>query len=212
MVNILGKFPPRGRQQAARVDDVSAARSGLPGRASTSRSRWSGAWTSPAKGSIPTRHRALQAAGPGALPPKGWRNSRRRRRRPGRLRVPPRRRRRGRRRRRSSSTRAASAAAPRPAAHAARQATSWSASTSARTRSRRRSTPTGARRCGAGWPRWVRDGGCLPDEVPELRRDLTAPSIGSRASTSKGTRRILESKKKMKKRGLPSPDDGDGSR
>jgi phage terminase large subunit len=57
--------------------------------------------------------------------------------------------------------------------------------------------------------RWVRDGGCLPDEVPELRRDLTAPSITVESSTSKGTRRILESKKQMKKRGLPSPDDGD---
>jgi phage terminase large subunit len=57
--------------------------------------------------------------------------------------------------------------------------------------------------------RWVRDGGCLPDEVPELRRDLTSPSITVESSTSKGTRRILESKKAMRKRGLPSPDDGD---
>jgi hypothetical protein len=56
---------------------------------------------------------------------------------------------------------------------------------------------------------WVREVACLP-AVPELRRDLTAPKIGTTSTTSKGTRRKLESKKEMKKRGLPSPDDGDG--
>jgi len=56
---------------------------------------------------------------------------------------------------------------------------------------------------------WVRDVGCLP-EIPELRRDLTAPNIGTESTTSKGTRRSLESKKQMRARGLPSPDHGDG--
>jgi phage terminase large subunit len=56
---------------------------------------------------------------------------------------------------------------------------------------------------------WVRHVGCLPD-VPELRRDLTAPNIGTESNTSHGTRRLLESKKKMLARGLPSPDHGDG--
>jgi hypothetical protein len=56
---------------------------------------------------------------------------------------------------------------------------------------------------------WVRTVGCLPDQ-PELRRDLTAPSIGLESSTSAGTRRSLESKKVMRKRGLPSTDHGDG--
>jgi phage terminase large subunit len=56
---------------------------------------------------------------------------------------------------------------------------------------------------------WIKDVGCIP-HVAELRRDLTAPNIGTASNTSKGTRRKLESKKDMKKRGLPSPDDGDG--
>lgn len=56
---------------------------------------------------------------------------------------------------------------------------------------------------------WVRHTGCLPD-VPELRRDLTAPNIGTESKTSRGTRRLLESKRQMLARGLPSPDHGDG--
>jgi phage terminase large subunit len=54
---------------------------------------------------------------------------------------------------------------------------------------------------------WTREHGSLPD-VPELRRDLTAPNLGTESS-SKGTRYLLESKKVMKKRGCPSPDHGD---
>lgn len=54
---------------------------------------------------------------------------------------------------------------------------------------------------------WVRDEGCLP-EIPELRRDLTAMNIGV-TTTGGVTRRLLESKKLLKKRGCPSPDDGD---
>lgn len=56
---------------------------------------------------------------------------------------------------------------------------------------------------------WVRTVGSLP-EIPELRRDLTNPKIGTESSTSKGTRYSLESKDDMKKRGCPSPDHGDG--
>lgn len=56
----------------------------------------------------------------------------------------------------------------------------------------------------------VRTIGCLPN-VPELRRDLSAPNIGTESTTSHGTRRLLESKKAMKKRGCPSPDYGDAA-
>lgn len=55
---------------------------------------------------------------------------------------------------------------------------------------------------------WVREVGALPD-VPELRRDLAAPKIGTDSSSTWGTRYSLESKDDMKKRGCPSPDYGD---
>lgn len=55
---------------------------------------------------------------------------------------------------------------------------------------------------------WVRTHGCLPDR-PELRTELTAPSVGEQSTTSKGTRRMLESKESLAKRGHPSPDEGD---
>jgi phage terminase large subunit len=54
--------------------------------------------------------------------------------------------------------------------------------------------------------KWIREVGSIP-VVPELRRDLTKPTIGVVAHTSKGTRRKLQSKKDM---GKPSPDDSDG--
>lgn len=55
---------------------------------------------------------------------------------------------------------------------------------------------------------WVRDCGALPSGRPNLRRDLTSRAINT--VTTKGkTRRKIESKKLLKKRGLPSPDEGD---
>ena len=55
---------------------------------------------------------------------------------------------------------------------------------------------------------WVREVGSIPAE-PELRIDLTGPAIGVSKTVHQGTRRKLEDKESMQKRGLKSPDDGD---
>ena len=53
---------------------------------------------------------------------------------------------------------------------------------------------------------WLRDEGSIPDD-PELRRDLTSPDA---LTAKKGrARRQIESKDEMRARGLPSPDAGD---
>ncbi len=53
---------------------------------------------------------------------------------------------------------------------------------------------------------WIRAGGCLPDNL-RLKSDLT----GRTYSFDGKDRMVLESKKNMKKRGLPSPDLGDAA-
>ena len=53
---------------------------------------------------------------------------------------------------------------------------------------------------------WVRNVGSIPESA-ELRRDLTAPN--TETTKSGPARRKLESKDEMRKRGIPSPDDGD---
>lgn len=54
--------------------------------------------------------------------------------------------------------------------------------------------------------KWMEDGGQIPND-PQLIDDLTGPEIYFQPNGKK----ILESKKAMKKRGLPSPDDGDAA-
>lgn len=52
---------------------------------------------------------------------------------------------------------------------------------------------------------WLKSGGVLP-EVQDLRDDLISPEY----AYTPGGKMALERKEDMKKRGLPSPDDGDG--
>ena len=52
---------------------------------------------------------------------------------------------------------------------------------------------------------WVRSGGCLWNDI-SLKQDLAAPTYSYNAAS----KLILESKDDIKKRGLPSPDLGDG--
>lgn len=56
---------------------------------------------------------------------------------------------------------------------------------------------------------WVREIGCLPSGRPNLRRDLTSRKIGTVTNHGR-TRRKIESKKDLLKRGIQSPDEGDG--
>lgn len=52
---------------------------------------------------------------------------------------------------------------------------------------------------------WLRQGGALPQGDMALRQDLAAPTYGFNPAG----KRVLESKKDIKARGLPSPDRGD---
>ncbi len=58
--------------------------------------------------------------------------------------------------------------------------------------------------CHGKTKQWLKDGGCIPDD-PELADDLTNPEY----LYDSRDRIQIESKKDMKKRGLPSPDCGD---
>lgn len=55
---------------------------------------------------------------------------------------------------------------------------------------------------------WTRKHGCWPSQQGELGRDMTGPTFEYR-TVGKRTLFILESKEKMRERGLPSPDEGD---
>lgn len=54
---------------------------------------------------------------------------------------------------------------------------------------------------------WLRKSGCIPDDEPDLIADLTKV----RYTYDNKNRLLLESKRDMKDRGLPSPDDGDSA-
>lgn len=55
---------------------------------------------------------------------------------------------------------------------------------------------------------WIRKFGCLPSASARLAADVTAPTFDLKLR-GRRTCFVLESKEDMKKRGLPSPDDGD---
>jgi hypothetical protein len=56
---------------------------------------------------------------------------------------------------------------------------------------------------------WTKKHGCWPSREAELARDMTGPTIEYRV-VGKRTVFVLEAKEDMAKRGLPSPDEGDG--